>query len=306
MKTSLILGLSVLAFAFTPASKKMELQFKLEKGKTYEQTISLTSTTTQTFQGTEQVVEQAVSAKTSMELKEAGEKTDTYTMWYNNINLGVSQAGNEQKFNSDTTQLTTVDPMSNLFSHLVNSKFEATFDRKGKVQSVSGLEEIITDATSGLGPQGAAVAPQISASFGDNGLTKNIELITAIIPDEPVKEGSTWTNKQFTSSGLPLILNNTYTLKKVDNGIATIDVAGKLSVDPANSTADLQGMEATYFMDGTRTGTIQMEVATGWVKSAEFNDSIAGSVTLAGNEQMPDGATIPIEMTTKTTVSSNQ
>ena len=306
MKTTLILGLSVLAFAFTPASKKLELQFKLEKGKTYEQTISLTSATKQTFNGIEQEVEQAVSAKTSMELKESGEKTDTYTMWYNNINLGVSQGGQEQKFNSDTTLLATVDPMSSLFSHLTNSKFEAIFDRKGKIQSVSGLEEIITDATSGLGPQGAAIAPELSASFGDNGLTKNLEMITAILPDEPIKIGSTWTNTQFTSSGLPLILNNTYTLKNVDNGVATIDVAGKLSVDPNNSSTNLQGMEATYFMDGTRTGTIQMEVATGWVKSAEFNDSIAGSITLAGNEQMPDGATIPIEMITKTIVSSNQ
>lgn len=305
MKSKLILGLAVLAFAFTPAAKKLNLQFKLEKGKTYVQTIALTSTTKQTYKGTEQVVDQAVSAKTSMELKESGENSDTYTVWYNNINLGVTQAGQEQKFNSDTTQLSTVDPMSALFSHIVNNKFQATFDRKGKVQNISGLEEIITNATSGLGPQGAAVAPQLSASFGDNGLTKNMEMITAIIPDEPVKVGSTWTNEQFTSSGLPLLLNNTYTLKKVNDGIATIDVAGILSVDPNNATADLQGMDATYFMDGTRSGTIQMEVATGWVKSAQFTDSIAGSITIAANDKMPDGATIPIEMNTKTTVSSN-
>lgn len=306
MKTTLILALSVLAFAFTPASKKMELQFKLEKGKVYEQTISLTSTTKQTYEGVEQEVDQAVSAKTSMELKESGEKTDVYTVWYNNINMGVTQAGHEQKFNSDTTQLSTVDPMSALFSHLVDIKFEATFDRKGKIQNLTGLEDIITNATSELGPQGEAIAPQLSASFGDNGITKNIEMITAIFPDEPVRVGSTWTNTQFTSSGLPLILHNTYSLKNVDNGIATIEVAGKLSVDPDNSSADIQGMDATYFMDGTRTGSIQMDVASGWVKSAEFNDSIGGSITLAANTEMPDGATIPIEMTTKTVVTSNQ
>lgn len=109
MKTILILSLSVLAVAFTPAAKKMEIQFKLEKGKTYEQTISLTSTTKQTFEGTEQIIEQSVSATTSMELKESGADTDTYTMWYNNINMGVAQSGQEQKYNSDTTQLASVD-----------------------------------------------------------------------------------------------------------------------------------------------------------------------------------------------------
>lgn len=302
MKTKLILGLSVLALAFAPAAKKMDLNFKLEKGKTYHQTIDMNSTTKQTIQGQEQTVKQAVSSKMSMELKSEDPAGDTYTLTYENINMQVEQGPNVQTYNSDTAALETVDPMSRIFTGITGEKFDATFTKKGKVKKVSGLEGIISDATSGMGPQGQAIASQLSSSFGDDGLAKNLETLTAIMPEKAVKVGDTWTNEQFTSSGLPLILKNTFTLKGVKDKVATIAVDGTLSIDPANASTQIQGMDATYFMDGTRSGTIRMEVETGWVKSATFKDDIAGSITLAANAQMPEGLTIPIEMKTTTTV----
>ena len=77
-----------------------------------------------------------------------------------------------------------------------------------------------------------------------------------------------------------------------------------ITVDPDQSSTELQGMKATYFMEGSRTGSLTMEVNSGFVTSADINDEIIGSINIAGNAQIPDGMTIPIEMNSNTNVSS--
>src|SRR5690606_2208454 len=123
MKMKLLLGLSTLALAFSPMAKKVDLQFKLEKGKTYTQNTVMTTETKQTISGTEQIIKQNASAVTMMELKEPGSGVNTYTLWYENISMGIDQgSGVIQKFNSDTTKLNNVDPMSKIFSSLTGRK----------------------------------------------------------------------------------------------------------------------------------------------------------------------------------------
>lgn len=306
MKIKLLLGLSILAFAFAPTSKKIDLKFNLEKGKTYTQNTMMKTVTKQTIAGAEQIINQSAGTITKIELKETGADANTYTLWYDNISMGIDQGGGiKQEFNSDTTTLETVDPMSKIFSSLTGKKFDANINSTGKIVEVKGLEEIITNATSSMGEQAGIIAEQMSAGFGDSGLAKNMEMLTAIMPGESVKVGSTWTNQQFTSTGLPLIVANTFTLKSVENGIAVIDVKANITVDPDAASTEIQGMKAAYFMEGSRTGTIQLEVNTGWANSAEINDKIVGSITIEANAQMPDGMTIPIEMDSNTTVTSN-
>ena len=299
-----LIGLSALALAFAPAAKKVDLQFKLEKGKIYTQSSEMNTETKQTIQGMEQIINQNASAETKMELKGEGSDSNTYTVWYDNISMSINQGGMKQEFSSDTTAMENVDPMSQIFAAMTLKKFDADIDLKGKIKEVRGLEEIITDATAPMGEQASMISDQISASFGDAGLAKNLEMYTAIMPTEAVKVGSSWSNQQFTSSGLPLILKNTFTLKSMNNGLATIEVSSDISVDPSNSSTEIQGMKASYFLEGNRTGTMQMEVKTGFVISANIDDDIVGSITLASSPQIPDGMTIPIEMKSNTKLSS--
>ena len=304
MKIKFLLGLSALALAFTPISKKVDLQFKLEKGKTYTQTIVMNTETKQSIQGMEQIINQAASAETTMELKNEGTGSNTYTIWYESISMSIDQGGMKQEFNSDTTALDNVDPMSQILSALTKKKFDAEIELSGTIKEVNGLEEIISDATAPMGDQASMVSEQISGSFGDSGLAKNMEMFTAIMPGKIIKVGDTWTNEQFTASGLPLILRNTYTLKSVTDGMATIEVKSDISVDPAKSSTEIQGMKASYFLEGDRTGTMQMQVKTGFVTSANITDEIVGSINLESSPQIPEGMTIPIEMNMNTKLSS--
>ncbi len=300
MKLKLIAGLAVLALAMAPA-KPIELQFHLKSGKVYSQVTEQKSTITQTIMGQAQKIETTANVATSLELKSSADDGDTYTIWYENMSMGMSGMGMSQTFSSDTSGMEMVNPMSKLLSGMTNEKFEAVLNRQGEVKTVNGLEEIITAQTGSIAGA-SGMSDQISESFGDGGLAKNIEMVTAFSPGKPVKIGDSWTKDQYTSTGLPLIAQNTYTLKSVDAGKAIIDVKSTMAVDPENKSMDLQGMKATYYLNGTRSGSMEIEVETGWVLSAKFTDDIAGSLTTAPSEQMPESMVIPIEMAATITI----
>ena len=294
-------------FAFSPAAKKLEFQFKLNPNKVYKQETKLVSNTTQTVQGNEMQSKNVVTSTTYMEVKDEGDTSSIYSVWYDELSMQIEGMGMNQSFSSDTSSLSSVDPMSSILAGLIEKKFDATINTKGKVTYVEKLEEIIESAvgTAG-GAQAEMIREQISSSFGDGGFAKNIEMSTRIVPDKAIKVGDSWEVEQFTSTGMPLILTSTYTLKSVNDGIATIGVDGSLKVDPKNAKTTLQGMNATYYMDGTRTGEIEIEVSTGWMQKGSLTDNIVGSISIEANAQVPNGMTIPMEMNNETTISSTE
>ncbi len=290
------------ALAVMPA-KKVELQLNLEKGKTYTQKVVVDNLTKQSMMGQTMEITTNATAVTYMELTESGADADTYQIWYGEIGMGMSGMGQNQSFTSDTASLEMVDPMSKVLAGLSDKKFSAKITRKGIVQEVMGLEEMVKKATEGM-PGGPAASEQISGSFGDDGLAKNLETTTDIFPDGEVKEGDSWTKTQYTSTGLPLISTTTYTLKTMVDGVATIEVSAVLETDPENAQTSMQGLDATQFYEGTRSGTLTMDVTSGWVTAGNLKDDIVGSITIAPGAQVPDGMTIPLEMINDITISN--
>jgi len=284
-------------------AQKVDMKLNLEEGKKYTQKTMLESVTKQTMQG--QTMESNNSTTSNIHLKviEDNGSTDTYETWYGSIDLEQSAMGRSMSATSDTTSLETVDPLSKIFAGMSDKKFKAKITEKGMVEEVMGLEEIVKNAASGM-PGGPAAIEQISASMGDNGFAKSLELTTDIFPDKKIKVGDSWTKEQFTSTGLPIISKATYKLTSVENGTATIELKAQLETDPNNASTQMQGIDATLFYEGTREGTFMVDVESGWVTSGNIEDDIVGSMTIAPNEQAPDGMTIPLESKNKITISN--
>jgi hypothetical protein len=303
MKTKLLLGIGISAIAVL-AAPKVELMLNLEKGETYAQSTTIESTVKQTMMGQTQEVNQKISATTYMTMMEEGSETDDYEIWYDGISMSMSVSGQEQSFSSDTASLSSVDPISKILSGLVMNKFNAKITDKGIVKEVSGLEEMVEKATDGA-PGGPGMSELIGGSFGDDGFAKSLELTTDIFPEKSkVKPGDSWSKTKYTQTGLPIISKVTYTLESVEDGKAEISVKANLETDPENTTTSIQGMEATVYYEGTREGTLTMDVATGWITSGTLTDDIVGSMNFAANAQMPDGMTVPVEMKNKVTISN--
>jgi hypothetical protein len=235
-------------------------------------------------------------SKLNLSLSQDNGDIDTYDAWYSEIGVSSSAMGQSQTFSSDTASLEVVDETSKVFAMLADKKFKALISEKGLVQEVNGLDEMVDKATEGL-PGGEAILEMVKNSIGIDGFTKNLEMTTDIFPEGKVKVGDSWSKEQFVSVGLPIISKSTYTLKSINDGVAIIDVSATFSTDPNNATTNLQGLEATQFFEGTRSGSLMVDAATGWINSGELKDNIAGSMTIAPGPQVPDGMTVPIEVT---------
>jgi hypothetical protein len=301
MKSKIVLGLAVVALAFAPA-KKAELIFKLEEGKTYNQIITEVATVKQTIQEQETVTDQNTMSSLYIKFKETSSDLNSYTVWYDSLEVNFAMGGQEQSFSSDTSGMQTVDPLSKMLSGLTGEQFDVGINNSGSVKNVEGLDVIIKNLTEGLTGQAAMMAAQVSKSFGNEEFSRGFETGTAIAPASKVKPGDTWTEKQYLAGTLPLMAENTYTLESVSNGVASINLEATLSLDPENSTTTMQGMQASYYLDGARTGNYEVEMETGWVTNAEVTDEVVGSITFAPNEQMPEGMSIPLEKTSTTTI----
>jgi len=284
-------------------AKKVDLKLNLEEGKNYVQITQVESMTKQTVMGQTQEIKQTVSATTNMKVLEKGDGMATYEISYDKIGMSVDAMGQKQSFSSDTASMEMVDGMSKVFAGMTDKAFQADITDKGKVKEVKGLEEMVTEAIQGMAG-GPAMEEQIMGSFGDDGLTKTLETTTDIFPEKAVKPGDEWTKTQYTATGLPLIATTTYTLEKIENGVAIINVSAKLETDSENATTQIQGLDATMYYEGTRTGTLNMEVESGWVTTGMLKDDIVGSISIAPGAQVPDGMTIPVEMKNTLTISN--
>jgi hypothetical protein len=304
MKTAIItLLLSTLYFSpHNHQKEKIDLKFSLKKEKVYGQRTSMVSRTKQVFAANEITYGQNASADTYMELLEAGDSISRYQMWYGDIKMGFDQNGMNQRFASDTASLNMVDPMSRIFSNMIGNKFEATINSFGKIEEIYGLEEMISRAVTNIQSGNSELAEQISSGLGDGGLAKNLEVVTAVMPEEMVRKGDSWTKKQFSSSGLPLIIRNTFTLEEANDQSVRLGVKGDISMDPDHTGAVVGGLDVVYSLTGTRSGFIELERETGWIISAELVDDIDGKIYMLPNNQFPDGTEIPMEMDNTTTV----
>lgn len=298
MKKLIMVG-AIAALAFAPPSKT-ELKFNLKAGKVYHQSVTISNNTKQTAMGQEMEFSSTTTSSTYFERKADTDNGAEYDMWYGDMAMEFEGMGQSQKFSSSDT----AEGMGSILGKLTEHKFTAVISHTGAIEEVTGLEELIQKIT-GESEGGDQMTQQISESFGDVGLERNLEFGINIFPEGKVKKGDSWTKSHYSNSGMPVIVENTYTLKSMKGNTAEIEVKGTFTVDPDNATGDMQGMEATFFFDGTRTGTLTVETETGWVVSGILNDEIGGSVTIAANAQVPDGMTVPMELTNKTEISGN-
>lgn len=301
MQSKLITILALAALAFAPA-KKQSFQFKLEKGKSYTQSTTMKSVTKQTMQGQTMESENTIVGALTFRLKEEGKEGNVYEVTYDALEMETAMMGQKQSFSSDTAALPMVDPMSRVFAHLTGQAFTANIALDGTVSNVQGMEKILENAAAKAGNGADMIVGQLSENFGNESLGQSIEMLTAILPTEPVDIGDTWKSTTSGSGGMPILIHNTYTFSSLDGGIATFNVNSEVEVDPENSSMEMQGMDAQYFLEGSRTGTMKVEMKTGWLTEAELTDDIFGSITISPNAQLPQGMTIPIEIKNVTTV----
>lgn len=306
MKKILFFSTAVLLLAFGLA-KKYDFQFMLKPDRQYVQTLASSNAITQTIQGQKMTMNNTVKAVTQLSLKEKNNSGATYNATYKELLIGLSMMGQTQEFSSNPQKADSLDRMSQIMSKVVDKDFTVDISTSGEVSNVRGLQEILETATDEYRDEMGSdqLKEQLMMGIGDKGVINNLETTTSILPDKAVSPGETWTKDISSNSGFPVNIAAEFTLKSVENGIANIDIKATINTNKDMAKTEVQGMQASYSLSGSRHGSLMVEVETGWTTSGSFTDSIAGYIDIAPNMQVPEGMKVPINSVSKTTVETD-
>jgi hypothetical protein len=187
------------------------------------------------------------------------------------------------KFDSDNPDENEPAEMVEGMQNMIGKEFQMKLSPKGEVVDLKTDGGVFNGAFENV-PNGEAMEAQMEAQFGLEAIKSSLATLTGFYPTTPVKVGDTWTKEQTVTSGMQNVVKTTYTLTERKGGVATITYVGTVQSDPDAAAIEMMGMEMTYDLSGTKTGTILVDEKTGWAKRTEGKQEMEGKMNMSGGQ----------------------
>jgi len=152
------------------------------------------------------------------------------------------------------------------------------------------------DAAGGVDGMVNKVAEGIRKSLSNERMRQQLQMLTLRCPRMPIRAGSTWTRDVDLVYPMPMRVSETY--KVTARGSGAINLAYQGVITPSEQAIDLGVVSITADMTGTQKGSIQIDEATGWIRAAGIDVSMAGMIK-AGASSTPFKAEGNIYLTTQ-------
>jgi len=302
---TLILCLSIVSFS---QAQKIELALNLEEGKTYTQFSESSISIVQNINGQEVNIGMNVKGSMSYLVKTATKEDYFIEMKYDSLSMFMElPQGGSVEFSSEKSGEN--DIMSTILNGLTKKPFSLEMGRNGTIKEVNDLDTIWTSVFSQFSnvpeEQLNQLKDQIKNSYGSEALKGNIEMVTAIFPENRVKTGDEWVVNSSMKSAISVDVNTTYKLAEIQEAYYLITGNSMLTTSDTAAIVDSNGMPLKYNLSGTISSDIKIDKQSGWIIEAHNNQDIAGEVQVQANPKMPMTMTIPMTMKNETVIKGN-
>ncbi|MDJ0363796.1 DUF6263 family protein [Hymenobacter sp. H14-R3] len=216
-----------------------------------------------------QKIGQSITMVSSYAVRAGAGTSKNLTVSYDRIAMKMETMGHKLAYDSNDPG-TKSSPLATM-GGLVGKSFEATLTDEGKVTAIKGAEALVNGTVDPASPNAAAMRAQLNKSLNDSTLRGDMEQSFYIYPGHAVKPGDTWSRTIKLAVGpLSIRAASIYKLTSMSAGVAHLGIISKLEGQGAMD------------MDGTQTGTMDVELATGMLldsKIAQTLTSKAGAPT---------------------------
>jgi hypothetical protein len=172
------------------------------------------------------------------------------------------------------------------YAALLGQGFSMKLTPLGEVADIQGVDALLSHILDVLNvPAGSArdaIQKTLEAQFGEEALAESFEKATAIYPDKPLSVGDSWSKKLALATGMPMIIDNTWTLKSRKDGVAFVDVKSKIAPNPDAKPLEISGMTVSYELSGDQSGSLELDEATGWPLKSTMKQNLSGQISAAG------------------------
>jgi hypothetical protein len=282
------------------SGEKVQLELKVTPGMVYKQVTKTDNTSEQKVMGmstkTTNVTEiylrnevLAVDANGVADIKCTYERVK--------MQMDNSMAG---KMTYDSDKDTADVPMQGAgYKALIGKSIGFKMDKRGTVQSVSGVDSLFDSIMASMGGEEgatemAAVKGALKATFGDEAMKTMMQTASIQYPDVLIAEGDTW-GKEISSMGaMPLAMDITYKVDHIDADKVVLSFEGTIQSDKTKSL-DLGVVAMQMDLKGDYKGTSEIDRKTGLVIKSTVDQDMEGSMGAMGMN-------IPMNIVQKITV----
>lgn len=267
-------------------------KFILEKGKTYpfssvqKEVQTIKDPSGKSMKGTQEIVDERNIVVNDFQ-------NGVYDLTINILGKKMTSIADGKTVVIDTKQPAPKDEqLKNIWTinnTLVGSKFSVKMKENGEVISIKGIDELYKKVEKAITPfvkeaeQKKQFVEYFKQGFNEKMLKEEFSAGINILPKKGVKLGESWTISENIDPEGKVKSNITYTLNKIENGVAEVSVTGNI---PAKSNKQTQnGITMIMSVEGSQNGTLKIDENSGWVLSSKMNIKTTNKQTMTDGKR---------------------
>ncbi len=297
MKIFLTLTLTWITIALC-YSQSVDLSFKLENGKEYKQVIHSKSTIIQEVNGQKMEMGMTTIGSMTFLVKTIDEEGYIMDTRFDELSIVMKMPQETMEFSSEKHNVN--DIFSTILAAMKNKPFEVYMSKTGKITKINHLQDhwetVINQFNHLSQMEKEEIKAQVMRAYGPEAIRGNIEMGTAIYPDEPVNIGDQWTIHTKLKSRMSAKMSTDYVFADLTSDYALIK--GNSIIESADNDAYIEssGVSMKFDVTGSMTSEIKVDKKTGWIREAIIHQNIKGDAYIQENPQLPHGMKIPMIM----------
>lgn len=258
------------------------LKMRLEKNDTFNNRCDMNMKMNMEMMG--QKIDMTMNMETNSAFKVLDVKGDNKEL---SMSITKLETSGEMAMPDGTTQQL---PQSEGNDYAIGKTVTLSLDKTNKVVASTGVEDVVA-GDPGMDP---GTREQLKKMFSVDQMNNMYGMTFQLLPEGPVRVGDDWERENtFSMGGIEMKVTTTYKLTGVKDGVATIDVKGKLS---GEGTMENQGTKVSMDISGGQNGTMEIWQNTGYIKDGRYDMDFDGDVKVMGRK-------VPIKVKAKYVVS---
>ena len=170
------------------------------------------------------------------------------------------------------------------YHNMVNHGFSFWLGADHRVVSVEGLTEFLNHCLLDVPPeQRQQVMLNLGNSSGASGISSFVDVSIGLLPNQhELVLGETWDQTHLVQHPVAMQVNETYTLTRIEQDVAQVDIRGTISPASPASAVDAGHGASVRVTGGATTGNCTVSRDTGLPMESHMDRTIQMSVTMAG------------------------
>ncbi|GLB48081.1 DUF6263 family protein [Neptunitalea lumnitzerae] len=283
---------------------KVDLALHLKEGETYKQSTSATVDMEQEFMGQKMSTE--VNYKGDVDFHVNGMEGDAYDVdvTYKFLSLEMKSPQGTMTFDSETVDTTNImtELMTKMLQGLKSDSFTIILEKTGKVKEVKGLdvlfENVLGEFPNVPQMQKEQLKQQMNASYGEDALKGNFEMLSAIFPEKTVGKGDVWTIETQLKA-INTSVSTDYHIEEIAGDYIVLKGETTLTPEDFNEAPKLNSIPGDLNLEGTYTSVIKLDKETGWIIDATMEQDLEGDMKVKMSPADEEEMSIPMKMNQK-------